>query len=547
MSWVILDDTSSEIQYSGAWTPITPTADVNRRGNWGPVFQNTLHSATGISKLAYTFNGTHAQILGTTDDHGSQPPLSLTCLVDGVRQAIDDGRNTRHNNHCFCDARNLSPSTTHTIEFSAEVPEGSSFTFDRLQYRPLQNATLNKADLAYDSNHPQVRYEGVWKSSDDRTAKYTQVTGSKAIFTFKGTSLQWYAAFYPTFPQSESTASWSIDGSVPQSIPMRVLLEKSTDLSHPLRNQLLFEALSLSSDEHRLEVVFKGDATTLPLSLNSMVVQDGMLSSSSSFASDNGSLSHNSGNVGLSAGSKIGIGAGVTLAFVLLLFLVIFIHLSPRARKTISTQNLIPPIHASEHQPFIEYPAPNSRPTTFHPMPEPDIKLNTLTSNTTPFPVMFIPHPSSLTLTASDQLAPDSGNSDEQPARDRKASSSSIATIKNPFRTASTSASCTTSNSLVTGHSTSGPESNAWSHNHLPDTDQAGANLEAASTRLVGELRDVKRANPTLIYLQNDPKFIGSSTTIGTIDPEIMVRYDGAIPEHGPVISIQEWNDRGHS
>ncbi|KAF9051274.1 hypothetical protein BJ165DRAFT_875482 [Panaeolus papilionaceus] len=472
--------------------------------------------------------GTRAQIIGTVNHQKSDPIASVTCIVDGIQQVVDDGRSKNTNNHCFCDARDLSISTLHTIEFSADVPQGSSLLFDRLQYRPLHNATLEKVVLAYSSDHPDIQYEGVWKSSDDRTAKLTQVTGSKATLKFTGTSLQWYGAYYPSYPRLESTGTWAIDGFIPQSF---IVGKQQADNPAPLHNQLMFETGELKDEEHELEVVFKGDTSTVPLSLDSIVVQDGTISKTRTNTPNNtGGLSTGSGG-GLTTGAKVGIGLAVSLAFIALLLLPFFFGPCNRKRKqaryrrqrallpsptrpttkSFSRQNLIQPSH--EQLPFIDQISVfESRPMVIHPNPReesrenfaPQLAYNPSSVSTIPLPNPSL-HPYQFETITDSQL------------RDRTTSTSTIASsIHNPF--GPTSGSCSTeSTGDMTYLSTS--SSNPWSHNHMPEpVNAASTAFEATRTsgRLPGELRDVKRSTPTFVYLQNDD-MVGSTTTIGTI------------------------------
>ena len=53
---IIVDDTNTNIKYSGPWFITAQNSQLNV-GNNGPPFQNTLHGTNENASLSYSFNG----------------------------------------------------------------------------------------------------------------------------------------------------------------------------------------------------------------------------------------------------------------------------------------------------------------------------------------------------------------------------------------------------------------------------------------------------------------------------------------------------------
>ena len=58
---VLIDDTNSNIQYSGPW--ITAQNTQLNIGNHGPPFQNTLHGVSVNASFSYSFSGMYRWLI----------------------------------------------------------------------------------------------------------------------------------------------------------------------------------------------------------------------------------------------------------------------------------------------------------------------------------------------------------------------------------------------------------------------------------------------------------------------------------------------------
>ncbi|KAF9051272.1 hypothetical protein BJ165DRAFT_1447777 [Panaeolus papilionaceus] len=326
-TWIIIDDINPGLHYEGLWSSRPPTPEENVIGNLGYVFGNTMHIATGNASLSYPFNGTWAGVHGTTNHRDPEPLPNITCVVDGVKQQVNDGRNTQANNFHFCDANGLSPGA-HLIEFSVEVPEGKEFIFDNIDIGPVDvigETGTDTALLGFGFDNPHIQFIGDWNMSQDGY-KMTSTLGSKAVVTFTGTSFKWYTNFYPNLPLAQSSVVWVLDGGDPQSVIIQA--PQNSTLDPPKKDMFLFDAGSMPAGTHRLELTYQSEANQTPLTLAFLVVQNATVPADADLPNTTTVpvATHNPSTkgAGLATGAKIGIGVASGLACISLLLLLLW-------------------------------------------------------------------------------------------------------------------------------------------------------------------------------------------------------------------------------
>lgn len=109
--------------------------------------------------------------------------------------SFHEGFDYQLNNFAFCDSYDISPTKSHTLNFTITVPEGDEepMLFDRLFYIP-SNSTLgmDKALLSIDDKllkeDGAVEYDRFWAEVGDGSA--TDTRGSKVAIDFNGESSQ---------------------------------------------------------------------------------------------------------------------------------------------------------------------------------------------------------------------------------------------------------------------------------------------------------------------------------------------------------------------
>ncbi|KAF9479605.1 hypothetical protein BDN70DRAFT_878570 [Pholiota conissans] len=266
-----VDDTDSNIQYSGNWLP---TSHYDSLGSFGPPFQNTLHNATSQASFSYIFTGTSVVIAGTVSSVYATSRSSYTCSIDGKAFPIQT-RFSAGNGVTLCEATGLSPKS-HILELVAGPSSNSSFLFDYIQYVP--SFIINPEDHAtvvIPHVDPQLKfaYDPAWDmlSSAQPIGAMTRTTNSTLEYVFNGTSLAWIGFYDSNYPSTDATATYSVDGHTPTLFPLK-------GISSGIQlNQIFFQTSSLPLTQHRLVVTYQGNNLTTPLTLESLLIQNGSI------------------------------------------------------------------------------------------------------------------------------------------------------------------------------------------------------------------------------------------------------------------------------
>ncbi|KAF9535461.1 hypothetical protein CPB83DRAFT_888173 [Crepidotus variabilis] len=336
--WVVIDDTDPRISYTESVWSAQKLVINEDQGTSGRAYNDTLHVLTplegvsnrGTAGVSFNFSGVAVEVYITNNLPNITGANAVDCWIDGVQIQINIQPNPSGNpinNYMLCDASNL----VDRLHEVLVVPNGSldSFFFDRIQYRPSANASLENQVLYVDSFDPSMVFGDGWKGTDGAWYSYTSTRGSTFEFEFTGISMAWYGVITAQDSGSPSNFTYTIDGGSPQLVNLT---------GHPvgsptLQNQKLFEIPSLSMGKHNLSVVYNGDNTTTALTLDYIYIQNGTFPD----ASPTSPPLTNQTNQGTKNKSKhVGPIVGCVIAAVLCIIFLALSYLYYRRRRRIS-------------------------------------------------------------------------------------------------------------------------------------------------------------------------------------------------------------------
>ncbi|KAF8964431.1 hypothetical protein BDZ97DRAFT_1919114 [Flammula alnicola] len=314
---IIVDDTDSAITYAGAW--FTDTGSFDNTGNSGPPFQSTLHGTNSAASFSYAFNGSSVVIVGTNEfSTNSSTFLSWQCIVDNENIPVIQTQPPAANRVPFCRKDGLADGR-HTIFVNAMVSNQQTFLFDYIQYVPSASVPLDQVSISVNSTDPQLIYSGQWQRSANGSS--TIQDGATLSFYFTGMSLYWFGFFALNAPFAFTTASYSIDGQDFIDFPLNAESPLAKD------NQLFFKTAQLPAGQHNITLIYHGNNFTTPLTLESLVIQNNVSTTTAASPTPSASLpatgisGHKSKHSGAIAGGVVGGVALIVLAVLLLLFL----------------------------------------------------------------------------------------------------------------------------------------------------------------------------------------------------------------------------------
>ncbi|KAF9051794.1 hypothetical protein BJ165DRAFT_1524699 [Panaeolus papilionaceus] len=242
--------------------------------------------------------------------------------------------NFTENLYTLCDARNLSPSESYTLNFTIEALRGQPASFDRLLLETTPATKVDGLTTIMNHRHLMIQYNrGQWENLNN-AVHYTNKTQAKMRLDFNGTSIRWYTIWLKLWGTSASDASWQIDDQPYQSFTIPAI---DPQLRDPFFEELLFKTPDLSPGQHRLEVTYNGFESTRPLALAELVIEDMPPSSSASPSPSTTPSGLPPSNIaeagGLSQGTKIAIGVSTSVAGLFVCSALLF-FLYQRRRKT---------------------------------------------------------------------------------------------------------------------------------------------------------------------------------------------------------------------
>ncbi|PPQ82418.1 hypothetical protein CVT24_002203 [Panaeolus cyanescens] len=274
--WVCIDDVDPRIEYSEGWTdgPDLPSqiqlADL---GNWGSAFNGTLHTITTQGSFSFRFEGSAIQVYGTNIVDSSTPSSSnapYSCSIDGqLITPVVSGAGNTENHWLFCSQDNLNRDPhTLTVKVNGSV---SPFRFDNIQYVPNSEVDFSKAFTLIDNLDPSIEFDNSWTSWRD-IANLTKSSGGSMSVKFNGSSATWYGAIDSAFNQGNMTVEYTIDGGPAMKLNFTPP-PKARNLTQ--YNQIYFSTPILTgSGTHTLSVTYNGDANSVPLSLDYLIIRN---------------------------------------------------------------------------------------------------------------------------------------------------------------------------------------------------------------------------------------------------------------------------------
>ncbi|KAF9053161.1 hypothetical protein BJ165DRAFT_1445948 [Panaeolus papilionaceus] len=263
---ILVDDTSPLIQYDGAWFTDT-TGSQDTQGNYGPVFNKTLHRTVANTTFSFAYTGTSIIVLGTNNlrnDTGTFDP-QWECTVDGTLLPSTPYQ-FAENNWSLCSTGSTpieNEDGPHTLTVKVTVRQNQTFWLDRLLYTPSSSVPLDDKTIFVDNNDPAIVYSPGWGGWGGAA------NGTQDI---PGVSVSWFAYIATEPPHVAADATFSIDGNLPTKFTINALPPNKVPTQY---NQRLFTTPTLPAGPHKMDVVFLGSGNTTALILDSLVVQNG--------------------------------------------------------------------------------------------------------------------------------------------------------------------------------------------------------------------------------------------------------------------------------
>ncbi|KAJ3509221.1 hypothetical protein NLJ89_g5333 [Agrocybe chaxingu] len=191
------------------------------------------------------------------------------CFIDNISIGSTPPSPVSANRWLFCDQLSLLDGP-HVLTLNATIRISQTFWFDTIEYVPSPGVSLENKAIGIDSLDPQVL-----SSFDSRWSNI----GNFANMTRQDSeSLGWYG-FIPTeLPHVAAPASFSVDNEEPHNFMIRAIPADSQSVY----NQLFFQTDTYPNGRHNLRVLFHGNSTTTPLTLDYLIIQNGTAASTTS-------------------------------------------------------------------------------------------------------------------------------------------------------------------------------------------------------------------------------------------------------------------------
>ncbi|KAH6907439.1 hypothetical protein BKA70DRAFT_1489426 [Coprinopsis sp. MPI-PUGE-AT-0042] len=262
--WVILDDDSPALNYTGPWGRRTRFP----QRTLGPcILQGRL---MGLELLSSVWGEWEGEVLGTS-------PF-VNCTVDG-QNLKSDNRLASKDFNCSWTGEESNDGQPHTFHIQVGVPEGSnnspiSVSIDSVRFLPSPDfGPLNdpNAVVEYKHDDPLIEFvNGTWTSWPEEwpgTGVMANGSYSSARVLFNGTRITWVGRTLGGYGELRTTGQYSISGGPPHIFDFD---PPAPGLSFDVAR---FETGSLSKGTHTFEVVYMGGPP--PLLLDYLLVEGG--------------------------------------------------------------------------------------------------------------------------------------------------------------------------------------------------------------------------------------------------------------------------------
>lgn len=231
--YVMVDDTSNELVYTGEWTVVE-----------NPAFHggSSRYSRDPNGSVELTFDGTAIRW------YGRMGPDFRTAdvYIDGALVENVVVYNEQETYKVLFELTGLSEGT-HTFKITTSY---GAFEIDALAYGNLEDDTPSEPERPFqivDAASDELTYSGNWNddlndSFQNGTAKYTLETGASVKFSFEGTTIRWNGQTDTNF----GSANVYIDD----------ILVDSVNVNGPMAaGQILFELTGLDEGVHTIRIV----------------------------------------------------------------------------------------------------------------------------------------------------------------------------------------------------------------------------------------------------------------------------------------------------
>ncbi|KIJ53464.1 hypothetical protein M422DRAFT_25340 [Sphaerobolus stellatus SS14] len=267
---IIVDDTDSSIQYSGPWQLIGGSDD----GNYGPSFNNTLHSAGSDAGFTFSFTGIGLTVYGRNNIFNNSGVITPTwqCFIDGNEVPQQTPSPLADNHWVFCDVAAALSDSLHQLRVEVNTT-GQAFLFDSIEYVPSENVSLMNKVVRLDHRNPSFIYSDGWIESRN-IAKLTQITGADLTVKFIGNSISWIGVIPDNYSHTATQATYIIDDGTPFNFNLLGLPDPDGQYKY---NQIFFAADDLVQGPHTLRVTHNGNNQQTPLTIENLVIQNGTI------------------------------------------------------------------------------------------------------------------------------------------------------------------------------------------------------------------------------------------------------------------------------
>ncbi|PPR02072.1 hypothetical protein CVT24_011171 [Panaeolus cyanescens] len=272
---VVVDNTSPLIHYEGSWF-LDDTGAHDAKGNFGPVYNKSLHATITSGSFSFAYTGSSIVVFGSNNVHNDSAGVldpQWTCSVDGVSLPTHPF-NYFENNWPLCDTNSTQihdSNGSHVLTVNATVQRAQAFYLDRLVYTPSPDASFVDETIHVQNNDPELQFGPGWEALG-AIANLTAQTGSQFVFYFHGTSVSWYAFLPKEKPGLAATGTYAVDDQPPASFPIKAVPQGKDVTEY---NQEIFRTPEYPRGRHKLQVTFLGNAQTVPLVLDYLVIRNG--------------------------------------------------------------------------------------------------------------------------------------------------------------------------------------------------------------------------------------------------------------------------------